>query len=127
MTSPVQQSFTSLAYHTSEAVPNTLYYRNEENEGQSRPSLETLRLGQAPPPVLISGVEVVSYNNVISIINCMTLFSKLHKNMLNVNVHCKLHAQSNIYTCIHVHVYRELPAQKHCAIEVHDVINTKLY
>ena len=48
-TSPgVQQSFTSLAYNTSEAVPNTLYYRNEENEGMPRPSLETLHLGKAP-------------------------------------------------------------------------------
>ena len=56
--SGVQQSITSLAYNTSEAVPNTMYYRNEENEGQSRPSLETLRLGQAPLPVFGGRKEV---------------------------------------------------------------------
>lgn len=42
---PADQTVSSLAYHTAEAIPNTVYYRNEENEGQSRPSLDTLRMG----------------------------------------------------------------------------------
>ena len=56
--SAAQHTFTSLAYNTSEAVPNTMYYRNEENEGKTRPSLEALRLGQPVPPSITISEEV---------------------------------------------------------------------
>ena len=57
-----QHSFTSLAYNTSEAVPNTVYYRDEENEGKARPSLDTLRLGQAITTALQEPVVSNNYS-----------------------------------------------------------------
>ena len=36
----------ALDYNTSEAIPNTVYYRSTGQEGKARPSLEALRLGK---------------------------------------------------------------------------------
>ena len=46
-TSAAQNTITSLAYNTSEAVPNTVYYREDDvGEGKHRPSLQALQLGK---------------------------------------------------------------------------------
>ena len=61
-TSATQNTITSLAYNTSEAVPNTLYYRDDAvGDGKHRPSLEALQLGK---PLRINEVSVyLMYTN----------------------------------------------------------------
>jgi hypothetical protein len=46
-TSPMDHQTITSHYHTSDAVPNTLYYRDQDiDRGVPRPSLDALRLGQ---------------------------------------------------------------------------------
>ena len=44
--SAAETTISSMVYHTSEAVPTTLYYRDQgEDKGMPRPSLDALRSG----------------------------------------------------------------------------------
>lgn len=46
-TSPSGQHTITSSYQTSDAIPNTVYYRDqEEGKGKSRPSLDALRQGE---------------------------------------------------------------------------------